>query len=527
MTKLTSNILQKLKELAQKRYNHTEIGDILGFKRQTIDYWVKKHNIPTNKNRSKEQYERYLKFKKICEEAYVNKTTIKLNQTLRELNLHPDSAQRILNDNPALRIVIRSKQQAIVEDKTLSLEEAQSRLPSQDDRIIGFEDGRYTIITQDGFTYYKTSAKLYQGDPRGKSGTTRNVEDIKVKLNEIGYTLLEESYVIKRESLRAIHRECGNIRTNRFSNFFKQGCPTCSNTGTSKDEEEVNQWVKSLGFTTEKFRFKGKTKGKEIDIYIPSLNLGIEYCGLYWHSEGNFKSRNYHYDKMKQANEQGIRLITIFEDEWKYRQKQVKNFLKSVLGAPGTRIYARKCSVEEVCKDVGKGFLEDNHIQGKANFKAAFGLYYDSVLVGLVTGSNHHRQDKNSFVLNRLVFKDGVQVVGGASRLLKYLTKYAQDNGYRQLISWSDNRWSEGNVYEKCGFRLENYLNPDYSYIVPKSGVRQSKQSNKKALLLKKGAIGSMDNTERELALTLGYYRIWDCGKKRWVMDLINPIPCL
>ena len=35
-----------------------------------------------------------------------------------------------------------------------------------------------------------------------------------------------------------------------------------------------------------------------------------------------------HYDKMKMADLNGIRLITIFEHEWLNREKQVKNFLK-------------------------------------------------------------------------------------------------------------------------------------------------------------------------------------------------------
>lgn len=68
--------------------------------------------------------------------------------------------------------------------------------------------------------------------------------------------------------------------------------------------------------------------GKELDIYIPSKNLAIEYNGLYWHSDKatlekndipNKETRMYakyrHIEKTKLCKEKNIRLIHIFEDD--------------------------------------------------------------------------------------------------------------------------------------------------------------------------------------------------------------------
>ena len=77
------------------------------------------------------------------------------------------------------------------------------------------------------------------------------------------------------------------------------------------------------------------------------------------------------------------------------------------------------------------------------------------------------------------------------------------------------------------GFNLDEEHGPDYSYV--KQYERVSKQSCQKKNLMKKGAQGTMANTERELALTLDLHRIWDCGKKAWSLDLTKqPIlsPC-
>jgi GNAT superfamily N-acetyltransferase len=118
-------------------------------------------------------------------------------------------------------------------------------------------------------------------------------------------------------------------------------------------------------------------------------------------------------------------------------------------------------------------------------------------------------------VLKRLAFKSGITVVGGSSKLLKYFYEYAKKHGFKKIISWSDNRYSEGNVYKKLGFKLTEEIGPDYGYV--RGLIFYSKQSlNKKRLSF----LGATGKTEREMALSLGYYRIWDCGKKRWVIDL-------
>jgi len=296
---------------------------------------------------------------------------------------------------------------------------------------------------------------------------------------------------------------------------------------TSKGEEQVADLVREcVGDNAEIIRGdRTILKPKELDIYIPSMNLAIEYCGIYWHNENSPtpRGRNYHYDKMKACEAQGIRLITIFSDDWEERQAQVTSFLMSVLGKAKQKVFARKCTIKEVEKDVAKGFLDTYHIQGKTTFKVAFGLYFEDELLGLISGSGHHRQkgDDAPFVLNRLVFKKDTCVVGGTSKLLKHLISYARNEGYPKIISWSDQRWSQGAVYYKTGFTMVEELRPDYSYVVGATGKRQSKQSNKKACLMKKGAIGTHEgNTERELALTLDLNRIYDNGKLRFEIDL-------
>ena len=126
--------------------------------------------------------------------------------------------------------------------------------------------------------------------------------------------------------------------------------------------------------------------GMEIDIYIPSLKLGIEYNGLRWHSEEFGKDHRYHLDKLNKCNEQGIKLIQIFEDEWINHRDICESKLKQICGLnTNPKIYARKCEIREISnKNEVYEFLDKNHIQGRTGFTIALGAYYQNNLVGVL-----------------------------------------------------------------------------------------------------------------------------------------------
>lgn len=247
----------------------------------------------------------------------------------------------------------------------------------------------------------------------------------------------------------------------------------------------------------------------ELDGYSEKFNIAIEYCGLYWHCEIH-KKPFYHKYKHDQCEDRGIKLITIFEDEWNFRNKQVKNFIKSSFGIFDRRIYARDCQFVEIDIDSAINFCADNHIQGASQSnKRAFGLLHENQLVAVITYGHHHRYGKNN-ILNRLCFIDGIQIIGGASKIIK--NSINQIDG--QVITWSDNRWSSGEIYKKSGFTLDGNVNLDYSYANISKGIRLSKQSQQKRLT---GC--PKEIKEYQWANQHGLYRIWDCGKKRWKYD--------
>lgn len=339
---------------------------------------------------------------------------------------------------------------------------------------------------------------------------------------------LPENREQARETIRDRYGVDSYSQTDEFKDRMVKTCterygvpnPLClrENQVYGKTQAEIGQWLNSFGFSFEP-DFK-LLNGQELDLFDRNVGVAVEYCGLYWHNENSPQPRNkeYHYKKYLRCREKGVTLITLFEDEWHHHREKCQNVMRSLLGRFDARIYARCCKLEPVDKKTFLNFCNKFHLQGASRgSQSRFGLYSNDELVGVLSLGRHHRQtsEPDSIILDRLCFKPGLQVVGGASRLFKHARDWAKESGYSKIITWSDNRWSPGQVYERLGFSLETELSPDYGYVFLPKKQRLSKQSQKKSAV-----DCPPDKTELEWATERGLYRIWDCGKKRWRFDL-------
>ena len=292
---------------------------------------------------------------------------------------------------------------------------------------------------------------------------------------------------------------------------------------SKRTERSIQNYLDSLGYN-----FKSNhsiLNGKEIDFFDESLKLGIEFCGLYWHTEKSPQPRlkYYHWNKYQKCLDKNIRLITIFSDEWANCNKQVKGYLKAILHK-NKKIYARNCILKELDWPTNKEFLYNNHILGSGSTKLiSFGLFYNNDLVGSISIRKHHRQNikENVLVIDRICFTSGITIVGGASRLLKLCIKFVKNKGYKNIITWSDNRYSQGNLYTKLGFDCQKEYGPDYSYVnMSNPKKRQSKQSMKKKDIGCPSHVKEADYAWKNYNMA----RIWDCGKKKFILEINSEI---
>ena len=290
--------------------------------------------------------------------------------------------------------------------------------------------------------------------------------------------------------------------------------PILVSDGTSDIENDIYLYIKSIYSGKIIQNDRSILNGKEIDIYLPEMNLAIEFNGLYWHSEV-YKDKMYHQEKTILCENKGIQLIHIWEDDWLDKKDIVKDIIQSKLGM-NDKIPARKCTIKEVSSKESKEFLEKYHIQGNVNASIRIGLYYDDSLVEIATFGKlrnilHSNGQENQYELYRLCSKSGYTVVGGVSKLLTHFIRKYQP---KQILSYANLDISNGNVYNSF-FKKISITSPGYYWA--KDGYKYHRSNFTKHILVKNGY--DKNKTEEEIMHELGYYKVYDSGNIKYVWE--------
>ena len=333
-----------------------------------------------------------------------------------------------------------------------------------------------------GNTNFKKSSIFHQST---LIGSNKNYIEYLGNLNHLFKCDLKHTFEIKTD--------------NYFSRIYSNIplCTICNPIGDLKSikEKELFQFIQSIydGEIIQSWR-----SGLEIDIYLPHLNLGFEFNGLYWHSD-KFKDKGYHLNKTKHFEGLCIRIIHIWEDDWNFRKSIIESQIKNLIKKTQNKIFARKCEVVEL-STVSK-FLNNNHIQGSDYSKVKLGLTFEGDLVSVMTFNKlegRKSMGEGEWNLSRFCNKMDYNVIGGASKLLNYFIK---NWVVKRVISYADRDWSRGNLYDNLGFKRVNESLPDYKYIV--DGIRVHKSRFKKS-------ITGISESKLEVP------KVWDCGKLKF-----------
>jgi hypothetical protein len=206
----------------------------------------------------------------------------------------------------------------------------------------------------------------------------------------------------------------------------------------------------------------------------------------------------------------------VFEDEWNEKKDVVKYRILAKLGK-SEKVAARKCTLRKERYGSVSAFLERTHIQNPIATSINYALYFGDEIVAVMTFSKsryHKRGVEGVFELMRYCSKGSV--IGGFSKLLKAFTR---EYNPIEIISYSDKRWSTGDVYSKNGFTHVHATPLNYFWC--KSSKRHRREKFQKHLL--KGMFPdtySDDKTEYDICVENGYWRIWDCGQDCWSLKL-------
>lgn len=331
---------------------------------------------------------------------------------------------------------------------------------------------------------------------------------IKIHGNKYDYSKVE--YNGAKNKIEILCKDHGSFFQTPNDHLSGYGCPNCYS-NYSKQEEELRNFLDE-----NKIEFIHNVKTiippKELDIFIPSKNIAIEMNGVFWHSFNSKETKKQiyrHFDKTKKCNDNNISLIHIFEDQWIFKNDIVKSLLKSKLNLIKNKIYARKCKLLYITNKQFSDFCEITHLQGNRNSKIKIGLFYNNELVCCM-GFNAH--NKYEWELTRYCSKLNTIVVGGASKIFNYFIKTYNP---KSILSFCDISISNGMIYNKLGFKLENITSPNYRYY--KNLTSLSRYQCQKHKLHKRIENFNESLSESENMFNNNWRRLWDCGNYKFV----------
>ena len=361
-------------------------------------------------------------------------------------------------------------------------------------------------------------------------------EKIKESWNSDLY--IKDPYIMKIED-GYVYRNCSNPNCNLCKekqykilrylhnsrmNHNQEICPIKNPIGQIGKNTSIELFIRDLldSYNIEyETNVRNIISPKEIDIYIPSKKIAIECNGIYWHST-IYKNDNYHYEKFIEAENKKIQLLTIWEDQLINKPDIIKSIILSKLGIYKEKIGARKCIIKNIQSKTCNQFLNTNHLQGSCPSTVKLGLYYNNELISIMTFSRKRlgigvleKDEKNQWELVRFCNKQHYQVIGGASKLLKY---FIENYNPTTIISFSSNDISNGNLYKKLGFNMFSKLKGSYWYIDPNNFKRYHRFKFRKSELVKMGF--DKEKSERQIMEDSKYLKIFDSGQIKWVMNM-------
>jgi len=315
-----------------------------------------------------------------------------------------------------------------------------------------------------------------------------------------------------------------NITCPKHGDFTQQaivhaqghGCPSCVHM-VSSYEHEIVAWLRSVlpkGTHIQQSR-RDLISPQELDIYVPSRKVAIEFNGTYWHCHERLKDRLYHQKKALKCAELGLQLLHVYEWQWEAYADKYKSLILAKLGVYGTTVRGRKTSVKPVTSREAKQFLDLYHLQGSCNGASVnIGLFHNNTLSGVMTFGKPRFSTKATWELIRLCYKPGVSVTGGSCKLFKHFDRAHLKPG-DTVVSFANLDYSSGGVYETLGFQERTVCAPNYVWILGEK-ILSRYQTQKHLLRTLLGTKFNAKLSETDNMQITGWKKVFTAGNLRY-----------
>jgi hypothetical protein len=251
------------------------------------------------------------------------------------------------------------------------------------------------------------------------------------------------------------------------------------------------------------YPYQIKTDLPTTDAYLPEKKIAFTI------NDGSIPELNKKYENYKRKKaleEKGIRNIQFWAHSLTENPKLITSMIRNYLGHITQKIHARKCTLKEIPSKQYREFLKENHIEGEKNSGIRLGLYHQGQLVSVMGFTNY----KNHYELDRFCSQKEKLILGGFSRLFAHRPKD------KDIISYSFNSYSEGNVYKVNNF---NFIreNKNTLYYHHEGKLKNRNNFMKYKLAERLGIQNVNEYKEMDLAEKIGAYQVFDAGTKTWL----------
>lgn len=267
--------------------------------------------------------------------------------------------------------------------------------------------------------------------------------------------------------------------------------------GTSLEEQSVYNFMRSLlPHKTIVKNDRTILKGRELDIYIPSKKLAIEFNGLYWHASNKKDDPFYHINKSIEAERVGVRLISIMSDEWELKKPIVQDILRKAVGVTES-IDRSQCEVLEISFREGEAFLQNNTLDPILGSEKFFGIRFDNETMAVASFS---RTD-NNWIMTNYCERKGFIIKEGVNLILKFFNK-KYNKAKLPVTTTCDRRYFKGVEFLEAGFVETTPTGPNFTIT----------NNFKKRITFKESKRLKEADLEKK-----GFFKVYDCGKRRFV----------
>lgn len=346
------------------------------------------------------------------------------------------------------------------------------------------------------------------------------------------------SHYKEKPTYAQLSKDLGITDTSICSHIVKYGLQDMVQYTVSNMEDEVCDFLKSICPNISLQRHNRVIcSPKEIDIFLPDYNIGIECNPTCTHNSsfadpwgGGVKSISYHKHKTDKCEQAGVFLFHIFGYEWAHKKDIIKSMLANLINCSSNKIYGRDTNIIELQYSESFKFLSLNHRQGPMSASVRLGLADKKTneLVSVMCFTKMRNSlgatesdNSETYELVRFCNKLNTNVVGGASKLFKYfLTMYNPS----KVVSFSDRSHTKGNLYPTLGFHKISVSDPSYVWVSLKDDTYLHRVNCQKRNLVNLFSDVSEETikqmTEKEIMMEHGYAQVFDSGVIRWEYNL-------